>query len=747
MARKTAPAPPTPAKVAAALRAGEFAAALELARKLHALTPTADSLALRKQVIAAAAAHFADRDRPADFVRVIAESAEIAPDDAAWQTERACLLARGGNLTAALRIADAAAHPKVLGFAADHAVRTQSNAALPPELHPGCDAILAAFRHHEAGDEPAARAALEPVGLRSPFLEWKVLLRGLLAHAAGDDARAAENFARLDAARLPARLAAPYRAATDPAFRATLPADAANALAKQLDKLSTGPLVDGLRAIAKEFGRDKPLTAAFRAAESLVPKLTQAAPDLVPRLANCFYHAIVHQGQSEDLPRFRKLFGEPADDPQFHRLLALVGEQIGDPSGAHAHWQRYEAWLAKNPLGWPAELLARARAAVWMRMGNNAEDAAEQGAGDDDLFGFFAPPRRRKPRKLDPPAEACFRRAAELAPDWETTAGSLFGVLMESKKPAEAEAAARAFLARRPDHLPTLVSLAELLQRQGRSADACGLWLRASELNPLDRPTRFRAADAVLAAARRSLIAGKPADAEALCEKHRALLEERTPAALLGLRSVVAVKLGDADAAADHRAKALAVPGSRLAAAYRMMIDSQLAKLKPAEKKPAEKLFAEELAKPPTPLEVNLLIGAYDGYHLDALTYRGQKTHEKKVLDQVTRCLDAAAPEADFERLGEVLLAKQVWKPAKKYADAMLARFPANPFFLFARSEVGHATGERPYYTEQRLARAKALAEASAEPRHRALLERIDRLRKQVGTPFDIFDSLFGDRE
>lgn len=746
MPRKTAPAPPTPAKVAAALRAGEFASALELARKLHALTPTTEHLALRKQVVAAAATHFADRDRPADFVRVIAESAEIAPDDAAWQTERACLLARGGNLTAALRIADPAAHPQVLGFAADHAVRTQSHAALPPELHPGLDAILTAFRHHEAGDEPAARAALEPVGLRSPFLEWKVLLRGLLAHAAGDDVRAAENFARLDPARLPARLAAPYRAATDPAFTASLPADAAAALLKQLDRLTAGPLVDGLRAIAREFGRDKPLTAAFRAAESLVPKLTPAAPDLVPRLANGFYHAVVQQGQSEDLPRFRKLFGEPADDPQFHRLLALVGEQIGDPVGAHAHWQRYEAWLAKNPLNWPAELLSRARAAVWMRMGNNAANAAED-AGDDDLFGFFAPPRRRKPRKPDPPAEACFRRAAELAPDWETTAGSLFGVLMDSKKPAEAEAAARAFLARRPDHLPTLVSLAELLQRQGRSADACGLWLRASELNPLDRPTRFRAAAAVLAAARRELIAGKPAAADALFEQHRGMLEEQAPAGLFALRSVTATKLGDADAAADYRTKALAAPGGRLGAAYRMMVDSQLAKLKPAQKKPAEALFAEELAKPPTPLEVNQLVAAYDGYHLDGITYRGQKTHEKKVLDQATRCLAVDAPETDFERLGEVLVVKQEWKPAKKFADAMLDRFPVNPYFLLARSEVGHATRERPYFTEQRLARAKKLAEASAEPRHRQLLERIDRLRKQLSTPFDIFDSLFGDRE
>src|SRR5207248_5821818 len=121
-----------------------------------------------------------------------------------------------------------------------------------------------------------------------------------------------------------------------------------------------------------------------------------------------------------------------------------------------------------------------------------------------------------------------------------------------------------------PDSLPTLISLAELLQRQGRSADACAFWLRASELNPLDRPTRFRAAAAVLAAARRELIAGHAADADGLFEKHRGLLEEQTPAGLFALRSVVTTRLGDPDAAAGYRAKALAVPGGRLGAAYRM---------------------------------------------------------------------------------------------------------------------------------------------------------------------------------
>src|SRR5262249_40001892 len=148
--------------------------------------------------------------------------------------------------------------------------------------------------------------------------------------------------------------------------------------------------------------------------------------------------------------------------------------------------------------------------------------------------------------------------------------------------------------------------------------------------NPLDRTTRFRAAFAVLAHARRRLIDGSPADAQTILDQHQVLLDELAPAGSLALRSVVLTKLGKPDEAAEARAKALAVAGARLGVAYRVMVESQLGKLKPADKKAAEKLFTEEMAKTPAPLEVNQLVAAYDAYHLDAVTYRGQKTHEKK---------------------------------------------------------------------------------------------------------------------
>lgn len=740
--KPAAPPPPTPERVEKAARSGDFAAAVEAARALAALSPTPDNLALRRRTLAAAGAHFADRDRTADFNRVMAEAEAVDPADPAWTAERAALLARGGNLSAALALADDAAKPKVLGHAADRAVRHQTKSFLPADLHAGFDAVLAAFLKHTTGDEAGVREALEPVGLRSPFLEWKVLLRGLLAYAASDDARAAENFARLDPTRLPARLAAPLRFAVDPAFQKSQPADDAAGLAARLRKLTPSPAVEHLRAIARELGRDKPLTPAFRAAEAVSPMLKASQPALVPRLANCLYHAVVNQGQPEDLAKYRRLFGNPADDPNFHKLQAMIGEQIGDPAGTHAHWLKYETWLATHPSGWPPAVADRARAEVWTHLGANAQKALEDADEPDPGLGFFAPPRRKKPKPLDPPAEVCFARAAALAPDSADATRRHFESLVAAGKPADAEAAARTYLARKPDDVFALVALGNLLRTQGRSAEAAEVMLRALPLNPLDKVTRFHTASVLLAEARMKL-AAKPADALAALDRHESLLADQTPAGRQVLRAVALAKLGRAEEAEAARAAALAVPGARLGSAYRLTVDSQLAKLKPADKKAVDLLWTAEQAKEPTPLEVNQLVAAYDTYHLDGVTYRGQKTHEKKVLDQVSRCFKAVAPEVDFERLAEVLLAKGEFKTAKKLTDALLARFPANPYFHLARAEAGMGIGEREYHVEGRVRRAKALAEAAADPRHKALLGRIDELLKGFASPFEFLEAFF----
>jgi hypothetical protein len=749
--KKAPPAPPLPPRDRAlkSLRSGDFAAAIAIARQLLAAQATTENLALLKTALTGAAADLAERNKVIEFNRIMDEADGLDPDDPSWAAERACLLARGGRLADALMRADEFVRPRVLGHAADRALRYQSKEFLPDELHPGYNAVLTAFRHYEEGNEAAAREALEAIGLRSPFLEWKVLLRGLLAHSGQEDARAAENLGRLDQTRLPYRLAAPFLAVVDPAWKDTLPGEFASKLLIQHEKLNASPIVEGLREIARHLGRDRPLTPVFRQAETLITKLKQQAPQLIPRLANCLYHAIVHQGQPDDLPRYRRVFGTPPHDPGFFKLQALVAEQMHSFDRVHSFWKKFDDWLATSPSGWPPALLSRARATVWLRMGDNAEAALAAGdeADDDSLLDLFGPqPREQKAKTIDAPPADCYRRAVELAPDWAEPARELYLALVEHE-PAEAEAVARELLRHQPDNLEALQGLGKLLLKGGRGEEAAALFLRASALNPLDGGLRRAAASAILAHARSLLIQSNAEGVAPLLGQYSDLLNESFPAARDCLASVAAIKLRQPEAAASLRERALGVKGARLAAAYRIMVDSQLAKLKPAEKRAADQFFAGELTRQvPTPMEVTLLNLAYTGYISEGLSYRGQKAHDKKLLDQADRCIGADAPDIDFEMLALVLKTGEHWKRLKKFCDACIRRFASNPVFLVLRSEAGFALEEREYYLEIRLTAARRLAEASGEPRFRALLPQIEELLKEVALPFSMFESFFGRR-
>ena len=92
-----------------------------------------------------------------------------------------------------------------------------------------------AFTAYERGKDDQTRELLNGIGLTSPYLEWKLLLRGLMAWSANDTPRALENWGRLTPDRLPWRIAAPFRLSADRSFGATIPPDRAHLVARQAE--------------------------------------------------------------------------------------------------------------------------------------------------------------------------------------------------------------------------------------------------------------------------------------------------------------------------------------------------------------------------------------------------------------------------------------------------------------------------------------------------------------------------------
>ena len=377
--------------------------------------------------------------------------------------------------------------PPIAEHPADRAVRTRDPVLLPPEQRATYQAVDGAFAAYSAGRDEEARTLIAAVGLTSPFLDWRVLLRGLMIYAGGDPARAIENFARLDPQRLPARLAAPLRAALEPGTPVP------DKFAPAVKALLGDALTDNLLTLRKSLGGGRGLGGAFKILPAIVPTLKLRSPDAAQELTRLMYHAVRNQGKPDDLPKLNNLFGPYPDDPAFHRLNALAFEQDEAVQEAKRHWLAYEVWLGKNPAGWPRDLATRARAMAITRV-------ARLTAAVEELYELINP--------IDPVPQ--WRRAIELAPGWEPAALDLLNYFLVRNKLTEAEAVARAHLDHKPGAVPFLDALARVLAGTGRPAEALGVRKRQLEAGPLNAVVRRQTARAHLSAARGALIDGDP---------------------------------------------------------------------------------------------------------------------------------------------------------------------------------------------------------------------------------------------
>lgn len=743
MARKRAAAPasaPTPRDVEKALQVGEYAEAVAAAKQLVNLLPASQN----DYVNALAAAHdgYARQGKAKLAAEALATAERFAASFPNVTEDVAALHARAGEFATALRLA---ATPRVVRHVADCCVRRGTAAGAPPDVQAGLPAIQRAFQQYEAGQDDAAKGTLQAVGLTSPFLEWKVLLRGLMAFAAGDPARAIENWQRLAPEFLPAKLAAVPRSAIDPAFRSAQSFHAVTTLRQQAETLIGNDLLPDLRAIQKKLGRDERLQPVWKDVEKVAPRLKASHPALFARLGMALYDAIIRQGDSNDLRKYRTLFPPPADDPQFHRLEALACEAAQELGLAVDHWRQYETWLA-TAAGWPADVAARARAVILHRVGNILR---ENGPGDkatelQALFRSLLNQRAPAPKPAGNPLDY-YRRSAALAPDWPPPFYDLFDRQVEAKAVAAAEQTARDLLARRPQDLPMLDRLGTLLRGQRRMAEELAVRKQALAANPLDDQLLDRVGLAYLAAIRRHLIDGDPAAAERLLTEAHDPMAKRFPAAFGSLRVTAARKLGRAAEAAAIEADLYADPLRQACVAFDLSVDGRLAKLKPAQRKGADARLKAALADPaPHPAAVYFLFGSWTMFADEGVAYRGQPTDEKKIVAMALRSLAADGTDIDFESVAVALSERGQTKALATFLPAVVARYPRAPMLLLLEAKRVHAGG-RGYRTEARVRRlledARAAAEASPRPRDKMLLDAIDRARRALlgggAAPFD----------
>jgi tetratricopeptide (TPR) repeat protein len=750
--------PSTPAEIRQradkAVGEGRFQAALELARELYKREPTPPHQELVVKCYLGRARQLLSQNHARDAVTVLDAARAFVDGNPAWLEQIANELIASGEIQQGMKLLAAvpgkAPDPRALGRAADAALQQEAagRKLLPEALHADFDRVLRAFEQLTAGQDDAARETMQGIGLRSPFSEWKLLLRGLQAYYRTDDVRALENWQRLDPDRLPARLAAPFRFRIDPGYRQAQPRDAQQFLDKVGDRLQASPTLRDLREIQKALASEDTLPKAFRLAEPLVPVLRQEAPHLVPRLAACFYWAVVTQGIEEDVTRYRRVFGTPADDPQFARLSALAMENLHHLNDAHRFWQDFEKSVEGNP-AWPAGQAARVRALVWDHMGRNAA-----GIPDDEQvkkLPAYLRDHPDRPRPLRPSAEECFQRSIELAPDQLRPYEELFDYYQAHKKPAKAEKVGKQLLERFPEHVPTLEALAGLYMNKGKYDEALDLYQRALRANPLDRRMRGKVSGAHLFRARSHAEAGRFDQARADYQASLAFRDGEKTYPALCKWAAAEFKAGNAERAEELLRQAQAEAGSRLPIAFSMVIEIIRLKLPRTLKSRFDKEFNDALAEPVSAAEAIAVLDTVVSHHVAGVTYHGQKTHEKKVLSYVEKARNVAFTEDQLVEVGTRLLALKSVKKLRTFTRLGETQFPQNPHFplLEARSYMANGPENCPTWpTRQLLANARRLAEKlPRDPRQQELLEGIRKDEELVDSlnPFGrLFDQGFG---
>ena len=468
-----------------------------------------------------------------------------------------------------------------LGPAADAAMEIGPAARdrLPAAIRPAFDAVHAAFALYESGQDEPAREHLQLVGLASPFLEWKVLLRGLIAYAGGDPARALDNWSRLVPARLAAKLIAPVRFSLDQPFRAAQSPETQTALQMRADRLVRG-LAPKLRSLQRLLTRPR-LADAFRQAETLLKELRQDMPEAVARVAECFRAAVIHHATPENVDLYKRVFGPSADDPKLARLEALAAEEGHAWPSAHEFWQKYQISMVGNP-AWPTVDRDRARALVWCRMAKAADEAARIG------------------RRLSPTAEACYKEAIRLAPDLLEPYEQSFLMLREEKKASAALAAGRRLLKMFPDHGPALEAMSDLCRDSGDLQEGLEYARQALAANPLDARLRLNVANGLQGRARALADLGRLAEAAADTAEAVRLLGGRPDVGLLVQAAAIAFKAGTVDAAEAFVGQATAL--SPASAAYALSIECLRFKLPAPLKERFQGDFTAALAGPPSAL-------------------------------------------------------------------------------------------------------------------------------------------------
>lgn len=207
-------------------------------------------------------------------------------------------------------------------------------ARLPPDLQIEAALVREALDLTAQGEPNAALDRLTAIGRKSPFADWRLFIRGLVAFQRGDHTAARDSWHRLEPAHRPARMAAVLSHAWDEATAtpsaaaesASHAAVAAGVQAAAIGLMRRASMWTAAREIAAITHRhDERTFSASQAALAirLEKQYRTLDPDFVRAFSAACRVLALQQSDEEPLLALCRSTAGPADDPRNTRLQLI----------------------------------------------------------------------------------------------------------------------------------------------------------------------------------------------------------------------------------------------------------------------------------------------------------------------------------------------------------------------------------------------------------------------------------------
>jgi tetratricopeptide (TPR) repeat protein len=627
-------------------------------------------------------------------------------------------------------------------------------ARLPADLRCDTQHVLDALESIARADDQAARAAVAEISDQSPFFDWRLFVEGLAAFYSGAPVHPWQAMAP---DRAPAVIAAPFRASQDRAFLDARPDWQQSDLKSVIAQLNTEPWITALEDVQRFIAEAKIGQAVRRAGDVLDALPESLATTVRPRLARVLYWVVAHRGENDHLQTYRRIFGSLPDDPHEHRVRAIHAEEYDDEEVAQELWSAYEQDIVGCGLVADADC-DLARSLVWLHMGQIAErcDSPYLSAGRSDLpFERDFDDPGNDPAdfddKLDTDSESdmeddsddeleqeswlrfsapeCYRRGIALAPQNREAHECLIDLYERRDDIKGVVSAARQMIATFPEDERALNALAQDASHQNRWDEAVVYLQRAVRARPHDPSLAEQLAFSQLNLARQHAQQGRFDDARTLLTAMLPTEKSDSRYAILCRLAAIEISAGQIQRGDDLFQEACQLAPSRLAAVYRLLIESIRMPLDDRRTTLLEAEFRKLIGTKPDPLTVRELITSVAAFRNSKTTYAGLPNHEPLILGFVKRAKRLKYASTNLLAICKALNAIPGGKLALDFAMHGMKLYPQDPQFPFSAAMFYYALGPTKCPAKslvRYLSQAKELCQGHAE--HADLAEAADHL-------------------